>query len=383
MPPEGPSFHISIIMQSRNNGIGLVIILLGCISAMRIFAQEPAPSGVLPEASPPFSETVLLSLPPSDGPLVVQAGFQLHDINMIDDQSETFEFSGILTLRWKDPRQAFDPAVEGVKEKFYQGNYQFNELAPAWYPEVALMNVAGMVEKKGLLFRVRPDGTCTLVEGINAVAKSKLQLRRFPFDRQHLQAMFAVMGYSRDEVVMEVLPIPSIDPEKIRVPQWHFEHAESRIVEADVAFQEGESGPSMFVFEMELKRQFMFVMRLVIMPLFLVVILSWSVFWMDRASIGDRMSVSFVGLLTVVAYQIVLGDILPHISYLTLTNVFVNFSFMLMCATIVVNLFVGEFDRSGRGEASNRLDLRCRWIFPLVYGILIIITTTLCFLFSR
>lgn len=370
-------------MQTGNRGTFPVVFLLGFLLVARTSAQpieSPATSAV---SSAPLSQTVLLSPPPSEGPVVVQVGFQLLDINQIDDQSETFEFSGILNVRWKDPRQAFDPEKEGVTEKFYQGDYQFNELsAPAWYPEIVLLNVAGMLEKKGLIFRVRPDGTSTLVEGINAVAKSKLQLRRFPFDRQKLQAVFAVLGYSRDEVVMEILPIPPLDFEKIRVPQWKFEGAESGIREGAVAFQPGEKGPSLFVFEMGLKREVMFVMRLVMMPLFLVVVLSWSVFWMDRASLGDRMSVSFVGLLTVVAYQIMLGDILPHISYLTLTNVFLNFSFMLMCATIVENLVVGELDRRGKAEASNRLDFRCRWIFPAIYASLIILTAVIAFINS-
>jgi hypothetical protein len=129
-----------------------------------------------------------------------------------------------------------------------------------------------------------------------------------------------------------------------------------------------------FIFEMDVKRQGAFVMRLVVFPLFLVVILSWSVFWMDRASVGDRMAVSFVGLLTAVAYQIVLGDILPHISYLTPINVFVNISFVIMCASIVVNLIVGELNRENRGPEADVLDNYCKKIFPAVYLSLLAIT---------
>ena len=114
------------------------------------------------DASGP-SQTVLLSPPQSDEPVVVRVGFQLLDINSLDEQTESFEFSGVLTVQWVDQRQAFDPATEGVGEKYYQGNFQFNEISPSWYPEVSLLNVAGMFEKGEPLFRVRPDGTCTLV----------------------------------------------------------------------------------------------------------------------------------------------------------------------------------------------------------------------------
>jgi hypothetical protein len=95
---------------------------------------------------------------------------------------------------------------------------------------------------------------------------------------------------------------------------------------------------------------------------------------MDRASVGDRMSVSFVGLLTAVAYQIVLGDILPHIAYLTPVNVFVNISFVVMCASIVVNLIVGELNRENRGQEADILDNRCKKIFPAVYLSLLVLT---------
>jgi len=61
------------------------------------------------------------------------------------------------------------------------------------------------------------------------------------------------------------------------------------------------------------------------------------------------------------------SEILPHISYMTLMNGFLNFSFFIMCATVVINLVVGALDRQGREEAGDLVDRRCRWIFPLTY----------------
>jgi len=320
------------------------------------------------------TQTELLTPPPSDGPFVVQTGFQLLDITMIDDQSETFEFTGILSVQWKDERQAFDPAAEGVPEKFYQGNFQFNEIATSWYPEISLLNTAGTFEKGEPLLRIRPDGTSILVTPISATAKSELELRHYPFDRQSLQVIFAMPGYTDTEVVLQPLPLPNREPSDVRVPQWVLSQTR-HLTETVLPTAPGQDGrTSVFVFEMDVRRQGAFVMRLVVGPLFLVVILSWSVFWMDRASVGDRMSVSFVGLLTAVAYQIVLGDILPQISYLTPVNVFVNISFMTMCASIVVNLFVGELNREGRAAEADALDNRCKRIFPIVYFSLIVVT---------
>ena len=131
---------------------------------------------------------------------------------------------------------------------------------------------------------------------------------------------------------------------------------------------------STFVVGMNVERKSFFMVRLVIVPLVLIVMLSWSVFWMDQSSLGDRVSVSFIGILTVVAYQFILSEFLPHISYVTLMNGFLNLSFFVMCASVVVNLWVGSLDRNGQTATGDRIDRQCRWIFPAVYfGLLLFV----------
>ena len=320
------------------------------------------------------AEPVLLSLPTptrGGGPVVVRAGFDLRDINAIDDEAETFEFEGVLILEWHDERQAFDPAAEGVSEKLYQGNFQFNEVFTGWYPEVVLVNESGLFENQGVLLRVRSDGSLRLVETVNASAKTDLDLRAYPFDRQRLEAVFEVLGFAESEVVLQPsAPGNTAAPRgtgTVRVPQWNLVQV-GNSSRSYSAIHAGELGvASTFVISMDVERKSFFMVRLVVIPLFLIVVLSWSVFWMDQSSLGDRISVSFIGILTVVSYQVMLSEILPHISYMTLMNGFLNMSFFVMCATVPVNLRVGSLDRRGETAAGDRIDRRCRWIFPLIY----------------
>jgi hypothetical protein len=337
-------------------------------------------------AGPAAAEPALLNLPkPSGdgGPVVVLAGFDLRDINEIDDEAETFEFEGVLTLEWRDVRQAFDPAAEGVDEKLYQGAYQFNELSPSWFPQVVLVNESGLYEKHGVLLRVRPDGSLRLVETLNARAKTDLNLRTYPFDRQRLEAVFEVLGFDESEVVLR--PAAGGDASgsrgaaAVRMPQWKLARVGTSI-RSHPAPHAGSLGvASTFVVSMDVERKSFFMVRLVIVPLALIVMLSWSVFWMDQSSVGDRVSVSFIGILTVVSYQIVLSEILPRISYLTLMNGFLNMSFFVMCASAVVNLWVGSLDRRGQTATGDRIDRRCRWIFPVAYLGLLLLMVGLAF----
>ncbi|MCK5190435.1 MAG: hypothetical protein KAR12_10335, partial [Methylococcales bacterium] len=243
-----------------------------------------------------------------------------------------------------------------------------------WYPQVVLANESGMYEKHGVLLRVQPDGTSTLIEMVNATAKVNFRMRRYPFDSQHLDAVFEVLGFDSSEVVFEAEPKP-VDSswKKLRIAQWQLTGIRSSAAEQIAPYAGKQGISSTFTAIMEVQRKPFFIIRLVVIPLVLIVALSWSVFWMERSSLGDRINISFVGILTAVAYQIVVSDVLPHISYVTLMNGFLNLSLLLMCATVVENLLVGAYDKQGKSDVGDLIDYRCRWIFPLVYfGLLIL-----------
>ena len=98
-----------------------------------------------------------------------------------------------------------------------------------------------------------------------------------------------------------------------------------------------------------------------------LVMLSWSVFWMDRESLGDRMDISFIGILTVVAFQIVVSEQLPRIPYFTLMSTFLYINYLLLFASVIMNLAVGWLDRTHRKAQGNKIDIHCRWVFPASY----------------
>ncbi|MFN2377632.1 MAG: hypothetical protein ABR538_13915, partial [Candidatus Binatia bacterium] len=319
---------------------------------------------------------------PQDGPVVVRAGFELRDVNEIDDEAEVFEFTGVMTLQWKDPRQAFDPAVEGVGEKVFQGGYQVNEISTGWYPQVVLVNEAGMYEKSGVVLRVRPDGTSTLVETLTASAESEMDMRRFPFDRHRLEAIFVVLGFGRDEVRLEVAPGHPVHREdQVSIPQWGIRGSGLSVRDQPAPGAAPGDVSSAFVLGADVQRHAFYSIRLVAFPLFVIVLLSFSVFWMDKASLGDRLSVSFVGILTGVAFQITISEHLPAIAYVTLIHGFLSLSFVTMCATVVVNLRVSVLDKRGESARGDRIDGRCRWAFPLAYFTLIVAVFLIAFLF--
>ena len=360
--------------------ITFILLVAGMCSARPATAQ-PVVERDSAAAPTVTSDAFVLGLPKANGPVVVRASFVLHDLNEINEQDETFTFSGVLTLTWHDERQAFDPAAAGVDEKVYQGEYQFNEISPAWFPQVVLVNEAGMYEKHGVVLRSRADGTQILVETINAAAKTELNLRRFPLDSQRLEAVFEVLGFDDSEVVLRVeSEVTSSPSDMIRLPQWNIAEIGVSTRTRPAAYAGRRGVASAFVLSVDAERESLFISRLVIAPLVVIVLLSFSVFWMDRSSLGDRISVSFIGILTGVAYQLLMSEILPRISYVTLVHGVINLSFFAMCATVVANLAVGAIDRRGQSDLADRIDRQCRWIFPLGYFGFLLLTVAAAFI---
>ena len=126
-----------------------VILVLAVVCSARVPAAQPVGEPDIEPSRTATSQPFLLAPPKGAGPVVERARFALHDINEINDGAETFEFAGVLTLTWHDPRQAFDPAVVGVDEKIFHGGYQVNELSTGWYPQVVLVNESGLYQKNG------------------------------------------------------------------------------------------------------------------------------------------------------------------------------------------------------------------------------------------
>jgi len=304
---------------------------------------------------------------PGPAPVDVAVGLFLIDVVDINEDEQTFEFEAILTMRWTDPRLAFDPAEVGTDERVYQGDYQFTEIFNGWWPPLVLRNESGRYERQGVLLRVGPDGSISYVETLQAVAEVKMDLRRIPFDRQRFAVTFEVLGFDSRRVRLR----PDMDRSGLgesTLSQWRLDGIEASAFQADPAYLgSSEQGVSAITFEFPATRSPHFLLRLIVFPIILLVGLTWSVFWMDRESLGSRMDISFIGILTVVAFQIVVSDRLPRISYFTIMSSFMYITYFTLAASVIVNLRVSFLDRRGETAKGDRLDRTCRWLFPAGY----------------
>ena len=360
--PDGRSWDTPARPRAPATGLDGIpsrgwIVALG----LAVVASLASPNGVAGQARSTGE-------PPEPSPLPVSIGLYVADFPDLDEDEKTFQLEATLSLQWRDDRLAFDPVTEGADERIWQGGYQFAEVFPGWWPQLVLRNEAGQYERQSVTLRVRPDGSVSYEERLQAVAEANLDLHAVPVDRQVYEVVFALAGFGSERVRHVPDPDRSGRSDRMTLIQWEVGELtwEALAFDAPVAAPH-EGGVSAVVFRLPLERRPGYILYTVVFPLMLLVALTWSVFWMDRESLGTRMDLSFIGILTVVAFQIVVGDKLPRIPYLTLLNAFLYLSYAVLAASVVVNLRVGSLDARGELDKGNRLDRRCRWAFPVGY----------------
>jgi hypothetical protein len=315
---------------------------------------------------------------PPASPTVVRCAILVLDVIDIDDVNESFTAEIAVVANWHDPRLAFDAAAEGTDRKLFQGAYQFTELFHGWWPQFLIVNEAGSGDTHGIRLEVAADGTVRFLEHRSMQLETPMRLHAYPFDTQRLRAVLVPFGDHIDEVVLEVEDRYADTTDElvrgnqdVNVAGWDLQHLTMAVDETTLATATGGERFSRLVTTIHLKRRsWQFVWQM-LFPLLVIVSMIWSIFWIDSSSLADRLNVSFIGVLTIVAYQFVVVEHMPRMSYLTFTDTLLLVSFVTMSATIPQSLAVHSLTRCGREARARRIDGICRWAFPLAYLLLV------------
>lgn len=316
--------------------------------------------------------------PNGEGAVTVDIGLFVEGISNIDPVNNTFTVEGFLDLIWCDPRESFDPDELGWHEKIFLEDDAHGELQLIWWPDINFPTQVGGRDTENLELIIFEDGTVEYEERFSVTIEGNFDLRQFPFDSQQLQIEIESLAWSEEYLVFHEDEALIGFSDTFNLPEWDWNpetdlstHIESvREIRDDHEFSE-------FVVDLTVHRLPNFFIIKVLMPMALIVALSWAVFWMDESALGERLGISFTGLLTVVAYQFIIGDSLPRLSYITFMDAMINYSFLMMALTVVENVLVNILRKDGKMTLALRIDQASRLIFPIAYTIGLVVIVTL------
>jgi Neurotransmitter-gated ion-channel ligand binding domain len=266
-------------------------------------------------------------------------------------------------LRWKDPRLAHTGS--GI------ARYPLEQV---WHPRVVVVNETSSLSRKFPDFvEVEPDGTVTYRQRYAGAFTQPLRLRSFPFDRQTFHVrLVAVVRYRPNEVTF----VPDEDwirnglqgaggiAPSITLPDWTVEQWGTKPL--TYALAPGFEYSS-YAFEFTASRNVQHYILKVILPLVLIVMMSWSVFWTEPTNSSTQFSIAVTSMLTLIAYRYAVDIQLPRLPYMTRLDVFFLISTLLVFFSLIEVLITTILDNNQQIARAKKLDRYCRVIVPVIF----------------
>jgi hypothetical protein len=311
------------------------------------------------------------STPPNpDGPTVVGMAFYIMELRGVDAVEGEYTFRGFVRSTWCDPRLAFDRADAGSDAHTSFRAAAEREIEKIWFPSAFPVDE---VEDFKILDRelsVYHDGT--VQSNINLLVRimADFDLRRFPFDRQRLELVVESFRWPVDSLVFVAEPRATDFAHDFSMPEWRIERVGTR-VETSHALRSAEPF-SHLVLEIDVAREGGYYLWKILLPVGVIVVLSWSIFWMSDESAVNRIRLTATGVLTIVAYHFVVSQDLPHIGYLTLLDKVMIVSFLLLAISVLPSLVV-SYVRKDDMPRAKRIDRVSRIVFPAAYLVLLLL----------
>jgi Neurotransmitter-gated ion-channel ligand binding domain/Neurotransmitter-gated ion-channel transmembrane region len=313
-----------------------------------------------PQSQPKEEDPEDLKYPPRrTEPIKISIGLHVSNLADIEQASEIYGMAGYLLYSWRDPRLAYNPQPTPARNKVVS-------LEQIWHPALEMVNFKSSNSSETSA-EILPDGTVVAQERFSRTLSSGLDLRHFPFDQQRLQVVLESLKYGDNTVVL------GADPSKISIGTDSF----VSLSEWQIGSIQGRNGKSFFppeqqhysrvTIEVQVKRNFGFYLFKIMLPLLLITIASWSVFWIEPQEFSTQITIAFTNLLTVVALLLVINDSLPRVGYLTLMDGFTMLCFLTILIAILELVFTHRLQAGGNSQQALKIHHLARWIFPTFF----------------
>ena len=240
------------------------------------------------------------------------------------------------------------------------------------------------------------DKTFTTVspEGI-ATIKADFDLKKFPFDSQTLkltliapediQVNTSDLVRKRYISTFEPLPNTYVYLNKYKnnnyLKEWTITdiNVENSLnLEEYVSLEDNSKYETVFNdninINIEVKRNINYFIFKIIIPVFLILSIAWSVMWIPPNQVESRLTTSIVALLALIAYNFVFNEDLPKLSYLTSLDRYILLSYLFCAIPTFLTIYFSRLTKKDYNIALS-VNKKSRLLGIIIYGI----TTTVIF----
>lgn len=305
---------------------------------------------------------IAVSTQPPAMPTVVRAGVHLIKLTHVAGaESPDPEFAAelYLTVTWHDPRLALPAGTGG--QRFYQEGDALAELNRIWHPDLSFADEKAKPVLEDVELAIDEAGKVMLQEHMTVIFTTSFALRRFPFDRQSFRMRLHSFEWDRSQLKLKPLSEEIAREPDAGLPEWHIEnYYESLSIAREAG---GYRQFSQIVFSIDAQREGAYYLYKILLPMIIVIVLSWSNFWIVGSGDG-RIRLTFLCLLAVIAYDSVLSKYLPRLNSITFMDSIAIFGIVVLAINVIENAWVHHLFRTDRKEKAVRVDRWAKRVVP-------------------
>jgi len=220
--------------------------------------------------------------------------------------------------------------------------------------------------------RVAPDGLVYYAEHFDAVLTSTFRLKSFPFDKQKLKVVIHPFTVQQQFVTFVPNQTPVWTAAEFSsyssLESWRCKSITFEIGEA--ASQLGKNTMAEARFEIAVERRYGFYLWKVFLPLLLMVVVSWSVFWFDPPEVSSQVQIAVTTILTIIAFALAISLTLPRVPYLTFADAFFLTCYIFAFVTMVEVTAVHIAYRNERRKVAAKIRGTARWLVPAAFVVI-------------
>lgn len=293
-------------------------------------------------------------------PKKVSVRVGLLDFNEVDDGKQSFTANIYFEAKWRDESLAHKGPLEITKPK-----------SEVWNPQFSIVNRRGAVTATlPEIVRISPSGDVTYSQRIYGDFSQYLDLKDFPFDTQEFSIQVVSPHKANEIDVVQNSELPSRIAEKITLPDWTIN--DWSVTFDDFRVESGAIPRGAFALKFVAKRKQGYFIYKIILPLVLIVTMSWVVFWIPLAVTAPRIGLPATVMLTLIAYRYSIDQIIPQISYLTRIDMFILLATVLVYFSLIETAIAAALHERNHKKWARQLDRVCRVVFPLLFVLCIV-----------
>ncbi len=330
--------------------------------------QMPKPAGA--EATEEVKPSVLVDEPKPEmerptiwgEPTEVQVGIYVIDVDEVSSADQSFSASVYYEARWKNPllrHKGPGPLHRGISE--------------VWTPRLTIIGQQMTWRSFPEAVEIQPDGTVVYRQKMWGRFSQPLQLQDFPCDHQQLSIHIVAAGLLEEHVTMaplvrEARPSSGIAA-KFSLPDFDVLSWDAS-PQPYFAFQDGP-GNAGYEMKIEVSRQLSYYVLKVLIPLCLIVIMSWLPRWIAPEQSGTNVGISTTAFLTLVAYMFAITVHLPRVSYITRMDRFILLSTFLVFWGLMQTVMNTVLIRNDKPHVVDKLDRWSRVVYPVLLVLIV------------